>query len=232
MDNPYISRIAAATDKLFGTVSSLDDVAMAQPSLLPGWDRAMVVTHLAANADGLCRVLDAALRGDVGEFYPGGREARDAEIDAGRGRTASELEKRLRRSCASAAAALSAAPQWVWDAPAVHISGEVKIGPGPIVGRLREVEVHHVDLACAYSPEDWPSGWVVEEMDRAMLNLPSRLPPGVAVVMAATDSDQHWVAGSGEAIEVAGTAAQIFAWVIGRSATVAGKECPLLLPWR
>jgi len=232
MDSPYLARIAAATEKLLSTVAGLDDVAVAQPSLLPDWDRAMVLTHLAANADGVCRVVQAASVGTVAEFYPGGSGARQADIEAGRGRPAIELERRLRESCDRVAAAMAGAPDQVWDAIAVHISGEVKIGPGVIVGRLREVEVHHVDLNCAYAPEDWPLEWLLEEMDRAMLALPGRLPPDMAVVLAATDTDQHWVAGNGNAIEVTGPTAQLFAWVTGRATTVGGREGPLLGPWK
>jgi maleylpyruvate isomerase len=232
MNSPYLARIKSATKKLLVTVSSLDDVAVSEPSLLPDWDRSMVVVHLAANADGLRRVIEAAGRGEVGTFYPGGRPARQAEIEAGRGKPAHEVEGRLREACDRAAAALDAAPDEIWDAPALHVSGEVKVGPGTVVARLREVEVHHVDLNCAYSPDDWPLEWVVEEMDRAMLDLPSRLPDDVAVVLAATETDQHWIAGSGDVVEISGPSGQIFAWVTGRASTVAGQECPPLGPWR
>ncbi|HTW06316.1 MAG TPA: maleylpyruvate isomerase family mycothiol-dependent enzyme [Acidimicrobiales bacterium] len=232
MDSPYLTRIESATARLLHTVAGLDDLAVGEPSLCPGWDRAMVITHLAANADGLSRVVEAASKGQVGEFYPGGAAARQAEIEAGRASPALELERRLAEACAHVMAVLVDAPQKVWDAPALHISGEVKIGPGPVVGRLREVEIHHVDLNCAYRPEDWPFGWVLEEMDRAMLGLPGRLPPGVALVLQSTDAGQRWVAGSGDAVEVAGPTAELFAWVTGRAAKVAGQDCPALGPWR
>jgi maleylpyruvate isomerase len=231
MDSPYLARIDAATAKLVNTVEGLDDLAVAQPSRCPGWDRAMVITHLAAGADGLRRVVDAAAQGDVGKFYPGGVAARQAEIEAGRGRPAQELESRLQTACAALAASLASAPQFVWDAKAVHITGEMTIGPAAVAGRLREVEIHHVDLDCAYRPEDWPYGWAVEEMDRAMLRLPSRLPPDVAVVLSATDGAQRWVAGSGNAVEVTGRVTEILAWVTGRASSVAGQECPELAPF-
>jgi len=231
VNSSYLARIDAATAKLLATVASFDDAAVAQASLLPGWDRAMVITHLAANADGLHRVIEAASRGEVGEFYPGGRPARDAEIEAGRGRPAAQLAQRLRASCELVAADMRGAPDEVWQAVAVHPLGERRIGT-LVVARLREVEVHHVDLNAGYVPADWPSEWVMEEMDRAMLDLPSRLPAGVAVVLAATDTDQHWVAGSGEAVELDGPLAELFAWVIGRSVTVGGEEAPALKPWR
>jgi maleylpyruvate isomerase len=232
MENPYVERVAQATDKLLATARSLDDVGAAGPSLLPNWDRSMVLTHLAANADGTRRALEAAAKGEVGEVYPGGRPARDAEIEAGRARPARELEERLRRACEQLAAALENASDEVWEAKAVHPSGEVRIGPGLVVGRLREVEVHHVDLDYGYEPRDWPFGWVLEEMDRAMIDLPSRLPPGVAVVLTAGDAGQHWVAGSGDGVEIMGTTNDLFAWVTGRAPCVGERECPPLKPWR
>ena len=210
----------------------MDDVVVAQPSLLPGWDRAMVLKHLSANAVGLARVVEAATRGEVAELYPGGQAARDAEIEAGRGAKVADLERELRQSSQGAMSVLRVAPDEVLRAPAVHHRmGEVKIGQ-LVIARLREVEVHHVDLDFGYSPSDWPSEWVLEEMDRAMVDLPSRLPKGVAVALAATDTDQHWVAGSGEAVELDGTVGELFAWVTGRAVTVGGRRAPELGPWR
>jgi maleylpyruvate isomerase len=232
MNNPYLDRIDQATAKLLASVANLDDVGAAGPSLLPGWDRSMVATHLAANADGVRRALEAAGRGEVSEVYPGGRPARNAAIEAGRARPARELDQRLRRACEQLAAVLASASDEVWDAAAVHPSGEVRIGPGLIVGRLREVEVHHVDLDYGYEPQDWPFGWVLEEMDRAMIDLPSRLPPGVAVMLTGSDADQRWVAGSGDGVEIVGATCDLFAWLTGRAAGVGEQECPPLTPWR
>jgi maleylpyruvate isomerase len=232
MKSLYMARIDVATGKLLMTVSKLDDAAAAGPSLLPDWDRSMVVTHLSANADGIRRAVEAARAGRTGEVYPGGKAARDAEIEAGRALTAGELNLRLDLACRLLRVALGEATDEIWDAPAIGPKGEVRIGPGLVVARLREVEVHHVDLDYGYKPEDWPLEWVMEEMDRAMLELPLRLPPGTAVVLTATDADQRWVAGSGDAVDITGTTAELFAWVIGRSAHVSGVECPILTPWR
>ena len=232
MNSVYMARIDVATGKLLTTVSKLDDAAAAEPSLLPDWDRSMVVTHLAANADGIRRAVEAARTGETGEVYPGGKAARDAEIEAGRALPAAELYLRLDTACRLLRVALGEASDEIWDAPAIGPKGEVHIGPGLVVARLREVEVHHVDFDYGYKPEDWPIEWVLEEMDRAMLDLPSRLSPGTAVVLAATDTDQRWVAGSGQAMEIMGTTAELFAWVIGRAAHVSGVECPVLTPWR
>ena len=232
MNNRYLPRIDAATKKLAETVSLLDDGAASEASLLPNWDRSMVIVHLSANADGIRRAIEAAVRGDVGEVYPGGKAARDAEIEAGRALPARELQARLRSSCEGLWSALESAPDEVWSSPAIGVSGEVLVGAGLVVARLREVEVHHVDLAYGYGPDDWPFAWVVEEMERSMLDLPSRLPTGTAVVLNASDAGQHWVAGSGTSLEISGTSGELLAWVTGRATQVGGFEAPVLKPWR
>lgn len=232
MEHPYIGKIEKANERLLATVSGLDDVAMAAPSLLPGWDRAMVLTHLSNNADGIRRCAEAAVRGEVAVMYPGGDGVRDAEIEAGRGQPTTVVEHRLVESLGRLQSVLVEAPQSAWEARAITRLGEVTVGSGLVIARLREVEVHHVDLNCGYGPSDWNYGWVVEEMDRAMLSLPSRLPSGTAVVLTATDSEQHWVAGSGDATEIIGPLAQIFAWVTGRATSVGGREAPVLSAWR
>ena len=232
MDSPYTSRIEVATDKLLSTVAKLDDETVAMSSLLPGWDRAMVLTHVSAHAEGLVRAIEAAVRGEVAKLYPGGRQARDAEIEAGRGAKARDIGHRLEESSARVLSVIKAAPDEIWLAPAVHYRlGEVRVGT-LVVSRLREVEIHHVDLDFGYSPADWPAEWVIEEMDRAMLDLPSRLSSGIAVVLVATDTDHHWVAGSGEAVELDGPLSELFAWVIGRAGAVGGQAGPDLAPWR
>ncbi|HET9061631.1 MAG TPA: maleylpyruvate isomerase family mycothiol-dependent enzyme [Acidimicrobiales bacterium] len=232
MEHPYIHKIQAANERLLSTVAGLDDVAMAAPSLLPGWDRAMVLAHLANNADAMRRCVEAASQGQVAVMYPGGDDARNADIEAGRGLSAAVLESRLAESSRRLQEAFELAPQRAWEAKAIARMGEVQIGAGLVLGRLREVEVHHVDLNGGYGPADWDYAWVVEEMDRAMLSLPARLPEDTAVVLTATDSDQHWVAGSGDAVEISGPLAQIFAWVTGRATSVGGQEAPCLGPWR
>lgn len=232
MNNRYLPRIDAATKKLAETVSRLDDEAASEASLLPDWDRSMVIVHLSANADGIRRAVEAAVRGEIGEVYPGGKAARDGEIEAGRALPARELQARLSGSCEQLRSALESAPDVVWGLPAIRTSGEVLVGPGLVVARLREVEVHHVDLAYGYGPEDWPFAWVIEEMDRAMLDLPARLPTGTAVVLTASDAGQHWVAGSGTSLEISGTTGELLAWVTGRATQVGGFEAPDLTPWR
>lgn len=231
MDCVYVPRIKAATALLVEDVAPLGDADLSQPSLLPGWDRAMVLTHLTCGALGYLRGIEAATRGDVGEIYPGGQRARDADIEAGRGASAGELKERLSDATSRLQAALETAPDDITHRHALHTKGEVEVG-ALVVGRLREVMVHHVDLDIGYGPRDWPTAWVMEEMDRAMLDLPGRLPPGVAVVLEATDVGQRWVSGNGDEADIEAPTAELFAWLTGRAPGVEGQDCPPLGPWR
>jgi len=197
MENPYVERVAQATDKLLATTSRLDDVGAAGPSLLP------IGTLHGADPPGRQRRRYPASPGGGGQGrgrrgLPGGRPARDAEIEAGRARPAGRSES----ACAPPASSWRRRWRTLQMRRGSRRPYTERRGPhrsGPRSGRAREVEVHHVDLGYGYEPRDWPFGWVLEEMDRAMIDLPSRLPPNVAVVLTASDAGQHWVAGAATA---------------------------------
>ena len=69
------------------------------------------------------------------------------------------------------------------------------------VRRLREVEVHHVDLGLGYEPSEWSPQYVAWELPMLLATLPERLRrPEDAVDLVV------WLAGRGptpEAIELA-----------------------------
>jgi hypothetical protein len=50
--------------------------------------------------------------------------------------------------------------------------------------------------------------------------------------LTAGDAGQHWVAGSGDGVEIMGTTNDLFAWLTGRAQRVGEQECPPLKPWR
>ena len=58
---------------MLGTVAKLTDEDVLSPTRLPEWTVGHVLTHLARNADGHTRRLEAALRGEDVARYPGGR---------------------------------------------------------------------------------------------------------------------------------------------------------------
>src|SRR4051794_16906004 len=86
-------RVAHA--RLLDTMGGIDDDIVRRPSLLPGWDVAMLLPHLARNADGHTAVAEGARAGERRRRYPS-REARDSGIEAGRGRSAAEVADDVR----------------------------------------------------------------------------------------------------------------------------------------
>lgn len=124
------------------TVLALDELA--GPSRLPGWSRGHVVTHVARNAEGLGRLLSWARTGIETPMYPS-IQARDADIEAGAGRSQAEQLDDLHRT---AAAFADAAQRLSLD----HWQATVRTRHGPMPARAvpwaraRELWLHVVDL--------------------------------------------------------------------------------------
>jgi maleylpyruvate isomerase len=87
-------QIDDATALLLESVARLSDDDVRQPSLLPGWTRGHVLTHIARGGDALRDVLAG------GPGYPS-REARAADIEAGAGRGIAEQVADIRASAAA-----------------------------------------------------------------------------------------------------------------------------------
>jgi uncharacterized protein (TIGR03083 family) len=83
-------RIQEATGRLAATAAALTDGQARESSLLPGWSRGHVLTHVARNADGLRNLLIWARTG-VETLQYSSRGAREAAIEEGAGRAAAEL---------------------------------------------------------------------------------------------------------------------------------------------
>jgi len=135
------------------SIDDLDDARAAEPSRLPEWSRAEVVTHLARNADAIRNLVEAASRNETGRMYPS-VQARAAGIAAGRGASADALRADLREAHDRLVRAWDALSPEAWE----------RVGSAPVTRtmrefvwvRRREVEVHHVDLDLGYEPSDWP----------------------------------------------------------------------------
>lgn len=211
-----LTEMAVATDRLLESVDRLDDAALHEPSLLPGWTRGHVLSHVARNADALVNLVHAARTGDPGQMYPGGREQRDADIEAGAARRVGDQ----RLDVAESAERLLDA--FVETFPAAACEREVTMASGasaygweiPML-RVREVAIHHVDLDAGYTPDDWPEGFAARTLDQlSPLFRDSRDCPVGSLV--ATDADRAWeVASAGPALE--GATAALAAWLVGRS---------------
>lgn len=219
--------VAAATERLLASLREAPS-ALGDPSPLPGWTRAHVATHLARNADSFTWMLDGVRCGEQREQYPGGATTRAAAIEAGAGRPGEEVVADVERAAGRLAAAFARMDGSDWAATVKPSVGEVPAQY--LVGaRLREVEVHHVDLGLRYTTADWPVEFVDRELTQRIAGLPTRLPPGTAVRLVHTGTGQSWELGGGPAsVSVSGPGHAILAWLLGREAV--GLDAPAGLP--
>jgi maleylpyruvate isomerase len=167
-----INACKEAHRRLFASVEPLDDEAFWRPSLLPGWTRAHVITHLARNADSHTWLFEGAAIGEVRRQYPT-LEARDRDIEAGATRTAESLRTDLHGACERVERAWAALPEDDWDREGIVVAGARTMGE-IVFRRLREVSVHHVDLDVGFTPEGWSTIYVEGELARRLANLADR----------------------------------------------------------
>jgi maleylpyruvate isomerase len=171
-----VAACLAAHERLLNTVATVDDETARRASALPGWTVGHVLTHLARNADGHARRLEGALRGEDVARYAGGPAERDAGIEAGVGRPATELQADVEGSARRLEATWARCAEAGWPNP--HFLGGDKFPiPASPLRRLREVEVHHVDLELGYQPTDWLDAYVDWELAHTLKRLPGRLTP-------------------------------------------------------
>ena len=144
-----------ATSLLLETAGRLTDDQVRGPSLLAGWSRGHLLTHIARSGDVLRGLLDGARTGVPGSGYASSA-ARDADIEAGSGRGAAELVTDVRDSAAAFRAAVLAMPGEAW-ATKLTLGGKTVPASHLLIVRLVEIELHHVDLDAGYQPSDWPT---------------------------------------------------------------------------
>lgn len=150
------AEIAAAARRLLDGLTGLGDQDVVRPSALPGWSRGHVLSHLARQAPALERLLEWARTGVPTPQYPS-REARDAEIEAGARRPAAALVADVRDTAAHFQRAVEQLPAPAWQAVIRPFTGELCTPQRILVIRLRELELHHVDLAVGYGFGDIPA---------------------------------------------------------------------------
>jgi maleylpyruvate isomerase len=154
--NRLVGGIARAQTTLLTRVASLTDAQARQPCFLPDWSVGHLLTHIARNGDSLVRRFEGALRNEVADQYEGGAEGREADIQAGAGRSADELVDDIRQSSADVDEICARMSPEAWSRPTRSVTGTITPASYVALSRWREVEVHHVDLGLGYTPADWP----------------------------------------------------------------------------
>ena len=201
-----------ATARLLDTAGVLTDEHVGEPSLLPGWTRGHVLTHVARNADSLVNLLTWARTGVETPQYATPTE-REEGIATGYARPAAEQLDDVRAASQRFAEAAADLPAEAWNAivggmgyPAAHV----------LWRRLREVEVHHVDLASGYTWRDWPEAFSHRLLHEVITIFTRDDVPAVAV--RAKELGHPLTYGTGEpTVTVSGRGSDLAAWLIGRS---------------
>jgi maleylpyruvate isomerase len=164
----------AAHGRLLRTVATITDAQVGSPSRLPDWTVGHVLAHLARNADGHTRRLEAALRGEDVPRYPGGSAQRATDISQGAARPAAELFEDIRVTQVRLELAWDKSTSANWPHPEFRGTDKWPATASP-VRRLREVEIHHFDLGLGYQPSDWPAAYVAWELPMLLASVPDRL---------------------------------------------------------
>lgn len=205
-----MTEVDRATQRLLRTAADLDDAACAAPSALPGWTRGHVLTHVARNADACANLLTGAARGEDISGYATPTERAEG-IEAGFARPLAEQLDDIRASHERFAAAGAAVPAEGW-ARLLAATGH----PAAMVpwARLREVEVHHVDLATGYTPAHWSEAFALRLLREILGGLTDARP-----LVLRPDGLGHPLAVGDPAAAptVAGPTWAIAAWLAGRA---------------
>ena len=105
----HLEETVLATQRYLATVNGLSDRELRAPSVLPGWTRAHVVSHVSRNAEALTRLVHWARTGEPTPMYTS-QEARDREIDEGSRRGPADLVAEAAETAAQLEAALRGLP--------------------------------------------------------------------------------------------------------------------------
>ncbi|HCS58150.1 MAG TPA: maleylpyruvate isomerase [Gordonia polyisoprenivorans] len=185
--------------------SSFDDASLVEPSLLPGWTRGMVLSHVAANAEAVGNLVAWAATGEETPMYAS-PETRAEGIERGRHMSADALLSWLRDSAKTLEADMSALTDDQWQREVVTAQGRSVRATETAWMRTREVYVHAVDLDAGFGFADLPDD-----------------------VVEALIADVASKRGMSEEEIVEAPRAQVCAWLAGRPHDIVGA--PELGPW-
>jgi maleylpyruvate isomerase len=204
-----LEQVSAATERLLATVSGLSPFELDRPTLLPGWTRAHLLSHVARNADATRALLLGVRSRQPAQMYAS-PAAREADIEFGSRRPGEVILADVALSSQRFVIdAQATEPMLSGSFSVVGRDGSVEERPAslPVNRRLQEVEFHHVDLESGYTFNDSPPPLV-----DAMLRL-------VIWELSWQDFDvdergDGWSVGP---VEISGTPAALLTWLSGRS---------------
>lgn len=217
-----------ATTTLLRDTISVTDQQWRGPSLLPGWTRGHVATHLARNADAFCRLVDGVRMGVATQMYT---VDRDSLIEAGAGRSGMQLQVDLDTTAEKLFDAFHELGDDRWDQQVSLRSGAAIPVRALPLARLTEVVVHHVDLDIGFRPARIPEHVASAGLAWALSRLSGEGLPALRLI-STTGDVRYDIAGRNNPVEVTGTTADLLCWIAGRGGRVRGGDSVTLPAWR
>jgi len=225
-----LRNLAEATAGLIKNLSQLTDADARGVSLLPGWTRGHVLTHLARNAEGGTRLLGWARTGVPSYEYPS-VAARTAAIEEGANRPAAVLVADVAATASAFADAAAAMPPDGWQKLITWTIGGQTPAEHVARSRLAEVLIHQVDLDLGYGPGSWPAAFVRDLLPDVVDRLIERALAPLSAQLNATDTGRSFPVGGQDPEQISGTEAELLAWLLGRSGGDGlGRDKPGPLP--
>ena len=171
--------LGGAAQRLTRTVDGFREDDWSGPSLLPDWTRAHVVAHLALNAEAMARALHGVVAddpdSDVAPTMYDSDEQRAGDIAELATDDPTALRDRLMAATTSFNEAMAALPATAWEGRVERTPGGRSVPTAAVPGmRLREVEIHHVDLGAGYTTRDWSLDFAEHLLDSMAKRLGSR----------------------------------------------------------
>lgn len=213
-------QVAAAGRRVLATATRISDGEVAGPSLLPGWSRGHVLTHIARNADGLRNLLIWARTGTETPQYAS-PQAREDAIRAGAARTSAELAADISASAEAFLGTASTLGAAAWQASVAGLRGPAHPAWVVLWRRLSELEIHHVDLDAGYGPDDWPGSFVRELLGEVSMAFDGRDEAEPAELTDMTTGLTYRIGTAGATAAeprcfVSGPGGPLLAWLLGR----------------
>lgn len=230
-----LTQVADSTARFDAAIGTLTDAALAEPSALPGWTRGHLLAHLSRNADSLLNLLLWARTGIEIPQYPSGA-VRDADIVAGAPRSLEVQHADFTASAHRWQAVATTMEPAQWQAVVRNRQGGSLPAADVPWMRLRETEIHHVDLDVGYTPADWPAAFVARLLPEAIADLSAKLHPEATPTFDIQSTDTDFIATVGPGrphYTVLGPATALLGWLLGRTpGTDLTGPLPPLPPWK
>lgn len=226
-------RILTALETLRETMATVDAAAAAEPSALPGWNRAHLLAHIDGFARAATRQLETAGAPETFPMYDDGPEGRDADIQMTALMRADALVDRATEAVQALESGIRTTGPEHWSLnTGFRGSGSVE---DLFYAIWRESVIHTSDFAWGGSVANWEP----EFCAHLFVELAARVPESRRYILQPHGA-QRITLGHGEEVTVlSGTAFDLAAWLAGReplgpvqaTADADGTALPELGPW-